>query len=241
MTARITFDHERVSFNLAKLKRGGENFEVAIIPEKIISYKEKKDSKIPVEELIKSQEIFADVKKGLIAKKENLNQAFGTSDVLEVAKKIIDEGEIQFTQEYRDKLLIEKKNKIIDTIHKKGVDPKTGLPHPTTRIQNAFDEAKIKIDYFKSAEEQIDEIVKKIRVVLPIRFEKLKVWLNIPNTYASRIYGLLSTYGDVLEQAWQNDGGLITTIEIPSGVQEEFFDKINSLSHGQIQSKKIED
>lgn len=235
----ITFDAEKVSFNLARLKKGGENFEVAIDPDLAVDYKSKKD--VEISEIIKSEHIFSDVKKGELASTDKMKELFGTCDVLKVTKILLDEGEIQFTQEYRNKLQIEKRRRIITLIHQKGVDPRTSLPHPETRIENAFLEGKIKVDYFKKAEEQLEEIIKKLRPILPIRFETKKIEIKVGPNFGAKTYGVFQNIGKIIEQNWRNDGGLDLIVEIPAGLQEEVFDKLNSITHGQNETKIIEE
>ncbi|OVE74561.1 rRNA metabolism protein [archaeon D22] len=236
MGKSITFDAEKVSFNLARLKKGGENFEVAIDPDLAVKYKEKKE--VEISDILKSEKIFSDVKKGELASVEKMKELFGTTDVLAMTKIILDSGEIQFTQEYRDKLQEEKRKKIIDIIHRKGVDPRSGLPHPITRIENAFEETKIRVDYFKRADEQVEEIVKKLRVAMPIRFETRTIEVKVTNLHSGKVYSALQNY-KILSQDWLSDGGLKVTVEIPAGIQEEFFDKINNMTNGQNETKIV--
>ena len=146
-----TFDRERVSFNLAKLKKGGETFEIAIDPDLAIDLKHGKD--VDMRDVLKSEDIFSDAKKGTLASESKMHELFNTSDPLKVAEAIINDGQIQLSSEYREKLREEKKNKIVNIIHRNAIDPKTNLPHPPQRIENAFKEAKVHIDEFKKAEE----------------------------------------------------------------------------------------
>ena len=164
-----TFEHERVKFNLARLKKGGMNFEVAVDPDLAISFRNGKD--ISIKDIIKSEKIFNDVKKGVLAPEHTMVQVFNTDNALKVAKILLQEGEIQLTEEYRKKLREDKRKKIIEIIHKGAIDPKTKLPHPPQRIENAMEEAKVHLDDFKSAEDQINAVVKALRPILPISFE----------------------------------------------------------------------
>ena len=146
---------ERAEFNLAKFKSGGENFEIIVHPEKAIDYKNGKE--VDVRDALVYEKIFNDAQKGLLASEHTLEKLFKSSEVLEVAKKIIEKGHIQLTSEYRSKLREAKRKTIINMIHRNGVDPRTNAPHPPQRIENAFEEAKIKnpdystqIDRFKA-------------------------------------------------------------------------------------------
>ena len=46
----------------------------------------------------------------------------------------------------------DKRKQVISTIAREGINPQNGLPHPATRIENAMNEAKVKIDPFKSVD-----------------------------------------------------------------------------------------
>jgi len=230
-----TYDKEKFSVNLAKLKKGGENFEVVINSDNAISFKQGKD--IAIEDAIINEKIFADAKKGLLASENRMKEIFNTVDLKEIAKIIIKEGEIQLTAEYKQKLRDEKKKRIINFIHVNGVEPKTGLPHPITRIENAFEEAKVHIDEFKSEEKQIDEILKKLRVILPIKFEIDEIEIKIPAVYASKMYSVVKGFAKILKEDWLNDGSWKCIVEMPAGLKQNFFDKLNSMTHGEIETK----
>jgi len=230
-----TYDKERFSINLAKLKKGGENFEVVINSDNAIAFKQGKD--IAIEDAITNEKIFADAKKGLLASENRIKEIFNTIDPKEVAKIIIKEGEIQLTAEYKQKLRDEKKKQIINFIHVNGVDPKTGLPHPATRIENAFEEAKIHIDEFKPQEKQIDDILKKLRVILPIKFEIDEIEIKIPAAYAAKMYSVVKSFSKIIKDEWLNDGSWKCIVEMPAGLKQDFFDKLNSMTHGEIETK----
>jgi len=229
------YDKEKFSVNLAKLKKGGENFEVVINSDNAIAFKQGKN--IVIEDAIINEKIFADAKKGLLASENRMKEIFNTLDPKEIAKIIIKEGEIQLTAEYKQKLREEKKKRIINFIHTNGVDPKTGLPHPITRIENAFEEAKIHIDEFKPQEQQIDEILKKLRVILPIKFEIDEIEIKIPASYAAKMYSVVKSFSKIIKDEWLNDGSWKCVVEMPAGLKQDFFDKLNSMTHGEIETK----
>lgn len=233
----ISMDKERVHFNLAKLKKGGEHFEVVIDPDQAILYKNKKIS--DVKDVLKSTHIFSDAKKGLLASKEHMATIFEGKSPIEVAKMIIDDGEIQLSQAYRDEQYANKKKQIVETIHRNGVDPKNDLPHPMVRIENAMEEVNVKIDYYKSADDQVQEVLKQIRTVLPIKFETLQVEVKIGAKYANKMYGPLSSFGNIHNDHWLDDGVWVVLIEIPAGIQNEFYDRLNALTHGDVSTRIV--
>jgi len=222
---------------IAKLIKSGEKFEILVDPEKAMEVKSGKD--IPLEELIASEEIYEDSKKGLRSSDEKINKAFGTNDLNIIAKKIIREGDVQITTDQRKQMLEEKKRAIVNIISKRGVNPQTGLPHPPDRILRAMDEAKVKIDLEKRIEEQIDSILETIQKVIPIKFEKIQIAIKIPPSFAGKASNIIRNFGTLLKEEWSKDGSYVCLIEIPAGIQQEIYDRLNNLTHGQVEVKVI--
>ncbi len=234
----ISCDKERVSFNLARLKKGGQVFEIVVNPDEAISYK--KGAELDLNDVLRGKEVFSDAKKGVLAPESSMKTLFGSADAFKVADIILKDGEIQLTTEYREKLREQKKKRILALIQRNAMDPKTKLPHPLTRIENAFEQAKCHIDEFKSAEEQVDDVIKAMRAILPIKIEQLLMKIDMPPQYAHQSYGILKVIGEIKQETWGSDGGLVVKLEIPAGLQEELMNKLNNLSHGGVDIQVVE-
>ncbi|MEK6821442.1 MAG: ribosome assembly factor SBDS, partial [archaeon] len=149
------------------------------------------------------------------------------------------EGEVHLTTEQRRVLREEKRRAIIDFISRNALNPQTGTPHPPLRIETALAELKITVDEFKDVATQVKEILPRLKVKLPLSLEKLTVALKIPPAFASPALNLLHRY-DVKRQEWQSDGSLIAIVEIPGGMKNELFEKINHITHGEATTKIVE-
>ncbi len=235
MKGQQLFDHQKIDINIAKLKTHGHNFEIVVDPDLAIDLKHGK--KIDFVEILKAEKIFSDANKGLLASEEEMEAVFNTTDLIEVAKKILQDGDIQLTAEYRDKVREEKRKRILNIIHRNGIDPKTKLPHPMQRLENAFSEAKIKVDEFKRADEQVNDVLKKITSILPIRFAKKEIELVIPAVHASKLFGKIQRMAEIKKDEWMNDGSWFAVVEIPAGMQNEFFDELNKETKGDLTTK----
>lgn len=233
----VSRDTKKIHLNIARLEKGGDRFEIDVDPDLAVAFKKGED--VDIHDVLKAGHIFHDVKKGLVASDLKMEELFSTKDVFEVASIIIKHGLIQVSQEYRNKKLEEKKKRILNVIHRNGIDPKTGLPHPIVRIENAFKEAKISITENQGEEAIIRDIIKKLRPILPIKFEVREIEVSIPSKYASKAYGVVKSFAKVLKESWQGDGSWSGVIEIPAGMQEEFFDKLNSMTHGGVSSRLV--
>ncbi len=226
---------ERIDINLAKIKKYGKNFEIVVDADKAIEYKRSKGN---LAEVLNSPEIFSDAQKGMVASPSDLEEVFGTIDKDEVAKKILSDGEIQLSAEYRKKLRERKEKNIISLIHKNCIDPRTKAPLPITRIKNALEHAKIKIDYMKSAEDQFEEIIKKIKLYMPIRIDKTTLQITVPAHYTGKAYGFIKKIGKLIKEDWTSKGEFLGKLVIPSGIEYEIIDKINKITDGNATIEK---
>jgi len=233
----ITKSDKKLHLNLATLKKGGERFEIDVDPDLALDFKMGKNADI--HEVLKAEKIFSDAKKGMIASEHKLEELFGTSDPLEVAKIIIKEGEIQLTAEYREKKQEERRNKVINMIARNAIDPTTKLPHPPNRIEAAIKEAKVKIDEYRSPEEQIEDIVRKLQPIIPIKLEIEKIEVRIPSRYAPKVHSFVKSYCKITKEIWEDDRSWYGIVELPGGLVEEFFNKLNSLTKGDAETKII--
>ena len=220
---------------IAKLTKNGLKFEILVDPVKAMEVKTGKE--IALEDLIASEEIFEDSKKGLRASGVNINKTFGTNDMNKIAYTIVKEGDVQITTEQRKAMLEEKTKAIANTISKRGVNPQTGLPHPADRVLRAMEQAKVRINIEKRAEEQIEEVLTKIQSIIPIKFEKVQIAVKIPPSFAGKASGIIRGFGTLVKEEWARDGSYICLIEIPAGMQPDVYNRLNDLTHGQAEVK----
>jgi len=215
----------------------GKKFEVLVYADK--AWALKRGEKVDIREVAVGDIIYYDVRRGLKASLDEVRKALGVKDVHEAIAKIVREGELQLTSKQRKELIEAVKRQIIEFLSRNAIDPRTGLPHPPTRIELALDQAKPPIDPFKPVEVQIPEVIKKLRVVLPLKIARLRVALKIPPQYVGKAYGVLSKLGKVLMSNYLSDGSLSMELEIPAGLQEALIEKVNSLTRGSGEVKVI--
>ncbi|MFA6072752.1 MAG: ribosome assembly factor SBDS [Candidatus Woesearchaeota archaeon] len=228
------FSKEKVHFNLVKYNKFGKNFELVVDPDLAIAYKMSKlKSEENLREILRAEKIFSDAKKGSSVDEKDLITVFGTSDFFKIARKMVDEGEIQLTAEYREKLREEKRKKIIQLIHRMCIDPRTNLPHPVLRIENAMNEARVKIDEYQKAEDQMQEIISKLKPIIPIKVDEKIVILTMPVHYASKLKGILAGFGTIEKEDWLGDD-FVCRMKIPAGIYMDLIDELNKKTHGSV-------
>lgn len=179
--------------------------------------------------------IFYDLKEGNVASAKDLMEAFGTSEFYEVAKKIIVSGEVQKPQEYRDAEREVKIKQVITLLMRNAVD-QHGRPYTEDRLKKAITEVHYNFDN-RPAEQQMVDVLEKIKLVIPIRVDTKRIRLVIPARFSGQVYGLLKDYKE--SEDWLVNGDLQVIINIPAGMQLDFYDKLNSVTHGAVVSEEV--
>ena len=220
---------------IARVKKGGEVFEVLVDPYVARDLKEGKD--VDFEKLMVVEEVFKDAKKGERASKDELLKFFGTSDIRAIVKKIIMEGDVQITAEQRREMFEQKKRQIIDYLRRNAVDPRTNAPHPPSRIEMALEQAKVHIDIFKPVEAQIKDIVKALKKILPMKFEEIEIAIKVPPEHTGKAISALYSFGNVLKEEWQRDGSWICVMRIPAGLHGDLLDLLGRVTKGEALTK----
>ncbi len=222
---------------IARLDIDNESFEILIDPESAQKFKEGED--IDLIESLAIDTIFKDSKKGDKASEEKINKTFGTNDISEVARKILLDGTIQLTTDQRKEMQENKRKQIVASIVRNAINPQTRTPHPAQRIEMAMKEAKVQIDPFKPVDVQVQYVLDKLRAIIPIRFEKLKVAVKLSGENYGKTYADITGFGKIIKEEWQDNGSWIGVVEIPAGLQMEFFDRLNSRTKGDVETKII--
>jgi len=220
----------------AHMEISGERFEVMVDPDLALAFRlgQKKE----LNNVLTVEEIFKNFRKGERHTSSSLQKAFGTTDAFVIAERIIKNGELALTTEQKRKMLEEKRKQIVAILMRECIDPRTGAPHTQLRLEQSMDAARVHIDGFKDAASQIEDVMKALRPIIPLKVERVRVAVRIPPEFAQRTYGTLKGYG-IQKEEWARDGSLIVVIEMPAGMQGEFYDKINRATAGAAETKMM--
>jgi len=219
----------------ARYKQKGKHFEIIVDLDKALAFKKGTGS---VNDFLEADNIFTDSKKGLVAAVKDLEDVFGTADIYSIAERIVKNGEILTTQEHRDEEREKKIKQVIDFLTVNSFDPQTGNPHTSERIKSALDQAQVNIKNVP-VETQIKEIIEKLSSILPIKLETKKVKVTVPAIHTGRAYGIFNQYKE--NENWLPNGDLEIKINVPSGLIMDFYDKLNSITHGAALTEEIKE
>ncbi len=206
--------------------RSKSSFEILVKPEETYRYLE--TLKGDPLDLLAVESVFRDARRGEVASRKELIEVFGTDDIREIVKEMIEKGKIQITAERREKLIREKRARIIEYIHKNFINPTTKAPHPKSRIERAMREANVKIDPFEPVERQIDRIISALRPIIPLKTGTVTFIVTVPVAHWGKARGVLGDYGKIKEEKALGNQASIT-VEIPVGLQAEFLSRMENM------------
>lgn len=226
---------------VARLEKGKLHFEILVDPEIALHFREEKGNvKLDLDDLLAVENVFVGpARDGAKASDEELQHNFETKDLAEVVKTILLKGDLQLTTDQRRRMVERKKRLIIQHIARNAINPQTKAPHPPARIETAMDEARIHLDPFLSVDKQVEVVLKAIRPLIPIRIETVQIAVKFPAAHAGKAASILHGWGEAKQQAWQSDGSFIAVVEIPGGMQSEFFDELNKRTHGDVETRLL--
>jgi ribosome maturation protein SDO1 len=224
-------------YTIARINHDGEHFEILTKPEPALSYKLGKTTS--VSQILATETIFTDAGKGSKASEEKLQQVFGTTDPIKIAEVILKKGTLQLTTDQRKQLVEDKRRQIISFISRECIDPKTNLPHPPLRIEQAMKLIHFSIDPSKGVEEQSKDIIKLLRPIIPLKMEKITVEVHVPPEHASKVYGTVKGFGTLKMDQWQTDGSWSAIVEMSAGLYGPFLDKLGKMTRGNIEAKMV--
>ena len=208
---------------LARLEKGGKRYEALVDPDLVEQWKED-SSNIQLDDFMAMDEIFHDARAGERPTEDALMNAFETLNVETILNIILDKGSIQLTTAQRKARVEHMRQQIIHHIHSQAIDPKSKSPHPRTRIELALQESKYSVDPFKRLEEQIKDAIAKLKPLIRLSFESVRLAFRVPGSAYGSVSQLLRTYQK--KEGWLENGDWACVIEIPAGMKGDIIGQV---------------
>jgi len=217
---------------IARITKNGLHFEIIVNLEDALKVKKGESEYL----LIEGDRVFNSIQKGDVASNNDLEIAFGSTDLNVVGKIIVKQGEVLVDQTHRNEEHERRIKQVVDFLSTNAIDPQSGSPISPERIKNALEQAHVNVKNVP-IDSQITGILDKISSIIPIKIETKRIKVNIPAIYTGRAYGLVSQYKE--KEKWLDDGNLEIIVNIPAGIIFDFYDKLNSMTHGSALAEEI--
>ena len=223
-----------MSQTTARIRKNSLDFEILVDLDQALKFKKGESDFLNVE----GDAIFSDVKKGFRAANSDLEIAFKTTDATEIGKIIVKQGEVLTDQGHRDEEKDKKIKQVVDFLAVNSIDPQSGRPHSIERIKSALEQSHVNI---KNApiDTQINEIIDEISKIIPIKIETKSIKITIPAIHTGKAYGIVNTYKG--KETWLDNGDLEVVVNVPAGIIIDFYDKLNSVTHGSALTEEIKE
>ena len=208
---------------LARLEKGGKRYEALVDPDLVEQWKED-STDINLDDFMAMDEIFHDARAGERPTEDALMKAFETLDVASILRLILTKGSIQLTTAQRKARVENMRQQIIHQIHSPAIDPKSKSPHPRTRIELALEESKYSVDPFKRLEDQVKDAITKLKPLIPLSFESVRLAFRIPGSSYGSVSQILRTHQQ--KEGWLENGDWACVVEIPAGMKGDLIGQV---------------
>ena len=208
---------------LARLEKGGKRYEALVDPDLVEQWK-MDPSDIDLDDFMAMDEIFHDARAGERPTEDALLKTFETLDVASILRIILTKGSIQLTTAQRKARVENMRQQIIHHIHSQAIDPKSKSPHPRTRIELALDESKYSVDPFKRLEDQVKDAIAKLKPLIPLSFESVRLAFRVPGSAYGSVSQILRTHQR--KEGWLENGDWACVVEIPAGMKGDLIGQV---------------
>ncbi|KAJ3576274.1 hypothetical protein NP233_g536 [Leucocoprinus birnbaumii] len=219
--------------SIVRLKKGGKRFEIACYKNKVQEWRNGVETSL--DDVLQVSNVFINVSKGEVAKHNDLQKAFGTSDVDKVVNEILKKGEVQVNEKEREHDLSSLRKEIATLVAEKSVDPATQTPYPVGMIEKAMAEAGFSVKQGKTAKSQVSECIRLLQSdsKLPIQRARMRVRVNVPAADSERLREQITKFGDKIEhQGTHEEEWEVTMLIDPSA-----FRSINELLQKEVKNR----
>mmetsp|Transcript_26121 Transcript_26121/g.46441 ORF Transcript_26121/g.46441 Transcript_26121/m.46441 type:complete len:327 (-) Transcript_26121:271-1251(-) len=164
---------------VVRLKHKGKRFELACYPNKVNAWREGLEKDL--DEVLQLQEVYSNVSKGKVVQRKQLKNEFPELQGYEaIIKHILENGELQVSELERNSNQDAMLKDIANIISKMTISEATGLPVPSSLIQQAIKDAHYNVKLKKSAKFQALQVMKKLNEPLGLTRAKMRLRIVSP-------------------------------------------------------------
>lgn len=214
---------------VVRMKRGGKRFEVACYKNKVVSWRNKTETDI--DEVMQTVNVFTNVSKGAVAKKEDLVKCFGHDDVKKICVEILDKGELQISEKERQTQLESASKDVATIVSEKCINSETKRPFPVSIIEKGMKQIHFSFNPKKNSKQQALEVIIKLKEVLPIERCMMKLRLVTHKRNKDKIKELAN---EVESEHIEGDGKYEVILSIDPGNFRSIDELISSTPKSQL-------
>jgi ribosome maturation protein SDO1 len=190
---------------IVRYKKGGERFEIACYPNKVIPWRDgiEKD----LSQVLQIEAVYSNVTSGKVANRKQLDKAFGAGvEQADILNEILKKGQLQTTQAERSKQSETLMRDIATIVADKCVNSETKRPFTVAVIETAMREAHYNLHATRSAKQQALAVIALLKETIPIERAQMRLHVSVPEKLAGKLKDKLKELFLTVElEEWSGD------------------------------------
>ena len=169
-----------------RLDRKGQHFEIAVVPNKVNSWRNGLETNI--DDVLQSHSIFTNVDQGLLAKTSTVLETLNVHDIEEALKIILKEGKVNLAEKER-KMMIENLTKdIASIVASQCINSNTQRPLTASMVERAMKAVGYSVKLKKAPKAQALNVIKLLQAEhYPISRARIRLKLMVQPDIAEKM------------------------------------------------------
>ena len=198
--------------SVIKLKRKGKQFEIAVLPNKVSSWRNGLEKDI--DDVVQSHSIFVNVDQGMLAKQSEVLETLGVSTMEDALIMILEQGKLKYAEKERKILLANLTKDISSIVASQCVNVNTKKPLTSSTVERAMKEIGYSVKIGKPAKAQALKVIKELKNQgYPIARARIRLVFYIKPELADKMISMLPFVEDVDTKKIPNTTAVIAQIE----------------------------
>lgn len=169
-----------------------------------------------LDEVVQIENVFLNVSKGQVASNDDLNKAFGTTDVTQIILEILKKGELQVGDKERSHELANLWREVATQLAQSCVEPDSQKPYTVGMVEKAMKDVHYSVKPGKPAKSQALEVLKMLQEkdVIPIERVHMRVRVTMPQKEGKRLKDkIVPLFAHIEDEDYTDEWELVGTIE----------------------------
>ncbi len=204
---------------VVRYKKFGKRFEIAAYKNTVKNWRNGLETDL--DEVLQSTTVFSNVSKGILAKREDMTQVFGTDDEEKICIKILQDGQLQVSEKERQVELENRVRDVAGILSEKCINPKSKKPYTIGVLERALKDIHFSADPKKPAKLQANETLPLLQAQFPIERAQMLLRIVVPVGSSQDFQALLSRRRAVVTEQNIEGDDLVVECCIDPGAYRE--------------------
>ena len=176
--------------SVIKLDRRGKHFEIAVVPNKVSSWRAGLEPDI--DEVVQSHSIFSNVDQGMLAKRNDVFEALDVTDMESALRIILSEGKLRLAEKERKLKIANMTKEIASIVASQCVNSNSQRPLTASMVERAMKQIGFSVKITKAEKAQAITLIKKLQEAkYPITRARIRLKFIIKTEHEKKMVAML--------------------------------------------------